>query len=113
MIDFSPLFRTAVGFDHLASMLEEASRSEQGGYPPYNIELTGELERAGAREVGIGEHRPRVWASPGSAAMHHVSELQTVNDVAPREPEMNGSRFQGIREPEGCLIRDRRSLQYQ
>ncbi len=39
MIDFSPLFRTAVGFDHLASMLEEASRSENNGYPPYNIEL--------------------------------------------------------------------------
>jgi len=42
MIDFTPLFRTAVGFDHLASMLEEASRNEQTGYPPYNIELTGE-----------------------------------------------------------------------
>jgi hypothetical protein len=26
---------------------------------------------------------------------------------------MNGSRFQGIREPEACLIRDRGSLQYQ
>ncbi len=39
MIDFSPLFRTAVGFDHLASMLEEASRAENNGYPPYNIEL--------------------------------------------------------------------------
>ncbi len=42
MIDFSPLFRTAVGFDHLASMLEEASRAESNGYPPYNIELSGE-----------------------------------------------------------------------
>jgi molecular chaperone IbpA len=42
MIDFSPLFRTAVGFDRLASMLEEASRTEGNGYPPYNIELTGE-----------------------------------------------------------------------
>jgi len=42
MIDFSPLFRTAVGFDHLAAMLEEASRAENNGYPPYNIELSGE-----------------------------------------------------------------------
>ncbi len=42
MIDFTPLFRTAVGFDHLADMLEEATRTESGGYPPYNIELTGE-----------------------------------------------------------------------
>jgi molecular chaperone IbpA len=42
MIDFTPLFRTAVGFDRLASMLEEANRIDTGGYPPYNIELTGE-----------------------------------------------------------------------
>jgi molecular chaperone IbpA len=39
MIDFSPLFRTAVGFDRLAAMLEEAARTDLGGYPPYNIEL--------------------------------------------------------------------------
>jgi len=36
--DFSPLFRTSVGFDRLASMLNAANRPEQtGGYPPYNI----------------------------------------------------------------------------
>ncbi|KAA9131922.1 Hsp20 family protein [Marinihelvus fidelis] len=36
--DLSPLFRTSVGFDRLASMLATASRPEQGnGYPPYNI----------------------------------------------------------------------------
>ncbi len=42
MIDFTPLFRTAVGFDRMASMLEEATRVEANGYPPYNIEATGE-----------------------------------------------------------------------
>lgn len=42
MIDFTPLFRTAVGFDRLASMLEDAARVEANGYPPYNIELTGD-----------------------------------------------------------------------
>ena len=36
--DLSPLFRTSVGFDRLASMLNSAHRAEQvGGYPPYNI----------------------------------------------------------------------------
>jgi molecular chaperone IbpA len=36
--DFSPLFRTSVGFDRMASMLNSSSRVEQaGGYPPYNI----------------------------------------------------------------------------
>ena len=42
MIDFSPLFRTAIGFDRLAHTLENAHRADAGGYPPYNIEVTGE-----------------------------------------------------------------------
>jgi molecular chaperone IbpA len=38
-IDFSPLYRSAVGFDRLAALLETAARSEgPAGYPPYNIE---------------------------------------------------------------------------
>lgn len=41
-IDFSPLFRSAIGFDRLASALESAWRTDAGGYPPYNIEVTGE-----------------------------------------------------------------------
>lgn len=42
--DFSPLYKSAVGFDRLASLLEAANVYEQSqpGYPPYNIELTGE-----------------------------------------------------------------------
>ena len=41
--DFTPLYRSAVGFDRLANLLESASRtSSEGGYPPYNIETTGE-----------------------------------------------------------------------
>lgn len=40
--DFTPLFRTAIGFDRLANALESANRADAGGYPPYNIESTGE-----------------------------------------------------------------------
>jgi molecular chaperone IbpA len=40
--DFTPLFRTMIGFDRLASAMESASRADAGGYPPYNIEVTGE-----------------------------------------------------------------------
>ena len=40
--DLTPLFRTAIGFDRLAQTLESANRADAGGYPPYNIELTGE-----------------------------------------------------------------------
>ena len=43
-VDLSPLYRTAIGFDRLASMLENANRLESAGYPPYNIAVTGEDE---------------------------------------------------------------------
>ena len=41
-IDFSPLFRSMIGFDRMTSALENAYRTEPGGYPPYNIESGGE-----------------------------------------------------------------------
>ena len=42
-LDFSPLFRTAIGFDRLARMLETARTAPDAqSYPPYNIEKTGE-----------------------------------------------------------------------
>ena len=40
--DFSPLFRSTIGFDRLAQLLENASRFEPTNWPPYNIEKTGE-----------------------------------------------------------------------
>ena len=41
--DFSPLYRTSVGFDRLASLMSSASRQDQSNtYPPYNIRTTGE-----------------------------------------------------------------------
>ncbi len=41
-IDFTPLFRTMIGFDRMANAMESAYRSDASGYPPYNIELVGE-----------------------------------------------------------------------
>ena len=42
-LDFSPLFRTAIGFDRLARQLETARLAPDAqSYPPYNIEKTGE-----------------------------------------------------------------------
>jgi len=41
--DFAPLFRTAIGFDRLARLMDTASSApEAPSYPPYNIEKTGE-----------------------------------------------------------------------
>lgn len=42
-IDLTPLYRSFIGFDHLASMIDSATRNEkQSTYPPYNIELIAE-----------------------------------------------------------------------
>ena len=42
--DFSPLFRSTIGFDRLARLLDSATRVDSAAlaYPPYNIEKTGE-----------------------------------------------------------------------
>ena len=41
--DFAPLFRTAIGFDRLARLMDTAtSAPEAPSYPPYNIEKTGD-----------------------------------------------------------------------
>ena len=40
--DFSPLYRSAIGFDRLAELAEAALHSEQASYPPYNIELVSD-----------------------------------------------------------------------
>ncbi|MEL6869753.1 MAG: Hsp20 family protein, partial [Pseudomonadota bacterium] len=43
-IDLTPLYRSTVGYDRLASLLDTALRTDSvgTGYPPYNIEVTGE-----------------------------------------------------------------------
>jgi len=42
--DFSPLFRSTIGFDRLARLVDTATRFDGAApaYPPYNIESTGE-----------------------------------------------------------------------
>ena len=42
--DFTPLFRSTIGFDRLARLVDTANRvdSTAQSYPPYDIETTGE-----------------------------------------------------------------------
>jgi molecular chaperone IbpA len=43
--DFSPLFRSTIGFDRLARLVDTATRVDGGAapsYPPYDIEKTGD-----------------------------------------------------------------------
>jgi molecular chaperone IbpA len=42
--DFTPLFRSTIGFDRLMRLADAATQGESASlaYPPYNIEVTGE-----------------------------------------------------------------------
>ena len=42
-VDFAPLFRTAIGFDRLARLMDTAASGQEAqSYPPYNIEKIGD-----------------------------------------------------------------------
>lgn len=42
-VDFSPLYRHAIGFDRLFNLVENsANKPSTNGYPPYNIEQKGD-----------------------------------------------------------------------
>jgi molecular chaperone IbpA len=41
--DFAPLWRSTIGFDHLAELVDSTlQQSTEDNYPPYNIERSGE-----------------------------------------------------------------------
>lgn len=42
--DFSPLYRSSIGFDRLTALMDDATRGDRGqtSYPPYNIEKVEE-----------------------------------------------------------------------
>ena len=53
--DFSPLFRSTVGFDRMFDMLDQVADTSQG-YPPYNIERTSDDRyRITVAVAGFGE----------------------------------------------------------
>ncbi len=41
-LNLTPLFRTAIGFDRLARLMDAAATTADVSYPPYNIERTGD-----------------------------------------------------------------------
>ena len=60
--DFSPLFRSSVGFDRLAQLMDSA-RDDAPTYPPYNIERTGEDQyRITMAVAGFGENDIEITA---------------------------------------------------
>src|ERR1700709_1252323 len=71
--DFSPLFRSTIGFDRLFDLAETAQRATEESYPPYNIERLADdryqisLALAGSRLTRF-RSPPSRMSSPSRAA---------------------------------------------
>ena len=81
--DFSPLFRSSIGFDRVSRLLEASQASDAVSYPPYNIEKLGEnAYRLTMAVAGFGE---------GDVDITVQDNALTVKGKAQPEPE--GAQF--------------------
>jgi molecular chaperone IbpA len=81
-IDFAPLYRSVVGFDRLAQLLETASVDQATGYPPYNIERTD--ENAYRVEIAVAGFRPEELNIEVKENLLTVQGRKTANDAERR-----------------------------
>jgi molecular chaperone IbpA len=87
--DFSPLFRSTVGFDRLFDMLDEIADSGQG-YPPYNIERTDENNyRVSVAVAGFGENELSIEAKENTLTIKGEKQQQ-------QEKSEGETLYQGI-----------------
>ncbi len=97
--DFSPLYRSTVGFDRLARMLDSASQIDtSSGYPPYNIERVDDndyrisMAVAGFAEEDLGiEVKENALTISGSHTETDDEKRYLYNGIAGRNFER---RFQ-------------------
>ena len=80
--DLTPLFRTSIGFDRMAQLLDQANRIDQTpSYPPYNIE-------------SIEENRYRITlalAGFSDQDLEITSEQNTLTVTGKKESEIEGN----------------------
>ena len=81
-IDFSPLYRSVVGFDRLAALLDAAAAGESTGYPPYNIETVG--ENAYRIEIAVAGFKPDELALEVKENVLTVQGKKAANDDSRR-----------------------------
>lgn len=70
--DLAPLYRSTVGFDRLASILDQVMAADVGAntYPPYNIEKTGENGyRITLAVAGFAEDELQIEARDGQVVV--------------------------------------------
>ncbi len=79
-IDFSPLFRSTVGFDRLQRLMDTAGRTDETAfsYPPYNIVAgPGDTYRVSMAVAGFGEEDLDVTVTENSLVVSGKADKDT------------------------------------
>ena len=89
--DLAPLYRSTVGFDRLFSMLDGFEAAP--GYPPYNIERTGENDyRITVAVAGFGENELSIEAKENTLTIKGEKQQQQQKE----QQQQNEVLYQGI-----------------
>ena len=79
--DLAPLYRSTVGFDRLFSLFDQLGDNGAPGYPPYNIERTGENEyRITVAVAGFGEGDLNIEAKENTLTIRGDKQAKTEDD---------------------------------
>ena len=74
--DLTPLYRSTVGFDRLFSMLDDGFEAAPG-YPPYNIERTGDFAyRISVAVAGFAENELSIEAKENTLTIRGGKEAK-------------------------------------
>jgi molecular chaperone IbpA len=81
--DLAPLYRSTVGFDRLFSMLDNVAGFDGGtpGYPPYNIERTGEnAYRISVAVAGFSDPELSIEVKEDTLTIRGEKQVKTEDD---------------------------------
>ena len=83
-VDFSPLYRSTVGFDRLFTILDSLAQPDGAqSYPPYNIERTGESTyRITMAVAGFSEDEIQIEAHRNQLKVTGEKAAETSDDKA-------------------------------
>jgi molecular chaperone IbpA len=93
--DLSPLYRSTVGFDRLFSMLDAADAAP--GYPPYNIERTGQNDyRITVAVAGFGENELSIEAKENTLTVKGEKQVKQDNAAEVLYQGIAGRAFERV-----------------
>src|SRR5271155_5503276 len=84
--DLTPFYRSTIGFDRLFSLLDQANADGSPGYPPYNIERTGEnAYRISVAVSGFAQNELSIVAKENTLT---IKGEKVANENAKEKPEV-------------------------